>query len=625
MPPTLRPSLLGALALVAWPLCGPGAAAQAWESDIVYEGADGRLVYVSDEEGNRVPDFSYAGYRAGGVPLPDVPTRQTVAPGDGDDTAAIQAAIDAVSALAPGADGFRGAVQLAPGTYEVDGTITIRESGVVLRGAGDGDDPATSTVLRRLAQIQAPIILVGRAEAGSGEAIIRRDNTRSPATITDDVVPVGSRSFRVDRPERYAAGDPVVVFHPSTIAWLNAIDGGGTGDDPRWGVNSVSIGYAREVASIVDSLVTLDAPIFTTLDRSLSPSYLYLRDRTGVIEEVGVENLRIDIETTAPTSETQAKNAVVFELVEHGWVRGVTALHFWHAGVSVHNSRYVTVRGSRALEPHSIVTGERRYNFEVDQSQLVLFEDNLATYARHAYVGNGERLDSGIAFVGNASENAYTSSESHRRWGQGFLFDGHAERGAITPERRVHLGNRGDYGTAHGWACVHCVAWNCDMESGAVVVEKPPTAQNYAIGTMGRATNDGPFTNDTDAYIEGTDRPGLAPQSLYRRQLQDRGIVVSSEAPPAGGKTVLFPAAPNPTRGRARLGFSLETPAAVRLALYDVLGREVAVVADGAYGAGVHEARLDTAGLPAGLYLYRLTATGAGGTTQATRRLTVLR
>ena len=39
-------------------------------TSLVYPGADGKLVYVADSLGNRIPDFSNAGYKGGGVPLP---------------------------------------------------------------------------------------------------------------------------------------------------------------------------------------------------------------------------------------------------------------------------------------------------------------------------------------------------------------------------------------------------------------------------------------------------------------------------------------------------------------------------------------------------------------------------
>ncbi|MCH8494698.1 MAG: hypothetical protein LAT57_03580, partial [Balneolales bacterium] len=70
-----------------------------WNSSIVYKGTDGALVYQSDESFNRIPDFSHAGYRGGGVPLPELPVRVTLSPSSsGNDTRQIQQALDAVGA-----------------------------------------------------------------------------------------------------------------------------------------------------------------------------------------------------------------------------------------------------------------------------------------------------------------------------------------------------------------------------------------------------------------------------------------------------------------------------------------------------------------------------------------------
>src|SRR5580698_612121 len=68
-------------------------------------------------------DFSTAGYGGGGVPLPAVPARLTVAPTGGDDTRLIQAALDAVARLPVDANGWRGAVALQAGTYRIGGQL----------------------------------------------------------------------------------------------------------------------------------------------------------------------------------------------------------------------------------------------------------------------------------------------------------------------------------------------------------------------------------------------------------------------------------------------------------------------------------------------------------------------
>ncbi len=604
-------------------------AQERWQSDIIYEDAGGRLAYVSDADGNRIPDFSHAGYGGGGVAIPEVPVLETLSPVEGDNTAHIQAALDRVAATEPDADGLRGTVLLTPGTYIVNGTLYLRRGGMVLRGAGGDEDPASNTILHRTSLGQDPIIYAGRNDLeGGNEALIRRDNSRLASLITDAFVPVGSTSFNVDEPSRYAEGDEIVVLHPTTLAWLSAVDFGGTASDPGWRVGQDPIAFVRRIERVDGNTVTIDAPVFNHLDRSLAQSYIYLRNRNGVIANVGIESLRIDIDSEGPTAETQAANAVELALVEDSWVTGVTALHFWHAGVSIQESRHVTVRGSRALEPHSIITGERRYNFEVYHSQLVLFEGNLATEARHAFVGNGETRDSGIVLLDNVSEDAHTSSEAHRTWGMGFLFDNHTERGSrgsSVSDRRIHIGNRGDYGTAHGWACAHCVVWNSNMNGSPVVVEKPPTAQNYAIGVQGKVLDYGPFTANTNPYIEGTNRSGLDPSSLYRRQLEERLKPVRREEEPElpDERVRVSPNYPNPFRGETSIDVDLEVPGKITLAVYDLLGREVLRPADTLFAAGRRTIRVDAQGLAPGVYLYRMRAAIEGQTQVITRRMVV--
>ncbi len=92
--------------------------------------------------------------------------------------------------------------------------------------------------------------------------------------------------------------------------------------------------------------------------------------------------------------------------------------------------------------------------------------------------------------------------------------------------------------------------------------------------------------------------------------------------------TGLVGVAPNPFGTRATVRFALAEAGPVRLAVYDVLGREVAVLTDGPAEAGAHSATFDAAGLPSGAYLVRLEVvdpvSGAGGTV-ATQRITLVR
>ena len=76
--------------------------------------------------------------------------------------------------------------------------------------------------------------------------------------------------------------------------------------------------------------------------------------------------------------------------------------------------------------------------------------------------------------------------------------------------------------------------------------------------------------------------------------------------------------APNPFRTATRVAFTLERPEPVRLAVYDVLGREVAVLASGAMASGDHEAVLSGTTLRSGVYLLRLTAGDASAVSRVT-------
>jgi len=68
---------------------------------------------------------------------------------------------------------------------------------------------------------------------------------------------------------------------------------------------------------------------------------------------------------------------------------------------------------------------------------------------------------------------------------------------------------------------------------------------------------------------------------------------------------------PNPLRGAGRVAFALPRASQVRLSVLDVQGREVAVLAEGVYEAGRHQAGWEAAGrVGPGLYFVRLSAAG---------------
>ncbi len=97
-------------------------------------------------------------------------------------------------------------------------------------------------------------------------------------------------------------------------------------------------------------------------------------------------------------------------------------------------------------------------------------------------------------------------------------------------------------------------------------------------------------------------------------------VPVSAEpSPPV--PSLVWDLYPNPFRSHATLSYTLPEAGPVRVTVYDVLGREVAVLHDGATPAGEAEVTLAAAELPAGVYLVRFEA----GRRVETQRVTVVR
>ena len=95
----------------------------------------------------------------------------------------------------------------------------------------------------------------------------------------------------------------------------------------------------------------------------------------------------------------------------------------------------------------------------------------------------------------------------------------------------------------------------------------------------------------------------------------------SSAAAPTASSATPLPTGPNPFADRTTIRFVLGETAEVRLTVFDVQGREVAVLVDGALDAGPHEVAFDGTDLPSGTYF----AVVQAGTHIERQRLTLAR
>ena len=72
---------------------------------------------------------------------------------------------------------------------------------------------------------------------------------------------------------------------------------------------------------------------------------------------------------------------------------------------------------------------------------------------------------------------------------------------------------------------------------------------------------------------------------------------------------------PNPFNPTTKISFSLPQKSQIKLKVFDVLGREIQILADGIYEASKHEVEFNATNLPSGVYFYNLT-TGSNSITK---------
>ncbi|MHC4808327.1 MAG: hypothetical protein ACYTBX_19000, partial [Planctomycetota bacterium] len=260
-------------------------------SQLVYPGLSGFLIYRPTQIGDRVPNFSMVGYGGGGVPIPDALAFLSanrivsVAPGPGDDYRRIQDAIDQVSTMRLNELGLRGVVQLQAGDYQIDDnrTLSIRASGVVLRGSGAGE-----TVLTATGTGQKTLLNVSGSYSSSTVPWTTHE-------VIDKYVPVGAASLRVDSVVNLNVGDRVVVHRRCNDAWITEIGMDripDRGDTAQWKAGSYQFYMDRVIVGIDGNRVFLNAPLTTSIDRRWGGGRIYAINEIGRLREVGIENLR---------------------------------------------------------------------------------------------------------------------------------------------------------------------------------------------------------------------------------------------------------------------------------------------------------------------------------------------
>ena len=463
--------------------------------------------------GDCIPDYSRVGYRWGDKPIPKVKVVKTLqAPQDGSDASVmIQKAIDGLTKP--------GAILLKAGTYNLEQSIDISRSGVVLRGEGDG------TVLRATGTAQRTLITVGNRS--------QRQNGERKSLIADDYVPFGADVVRVKNPEVFEVGDLVVVFRPASEKWIHDIHMDRIEEEfnaygvavKQWEAGGFRMFFERIITAIDGDRLHLDNPLPMALDSR------YGRGKVTTcswdrVREVGIENLVIESEydpsvkitrmarramRTYESDERHCMSGVSFRASEHCWVRGVKSRYLGMSLVIMGNgAKYITVEDCHTYHPVSIIEGSRRYAFMITaNAQLCLIKECSCDDDRHCFVTNGLALGPNV-FVNCTATGANDDVGPHMKWGLGTLYD------CVKTDWTFRVQDRGASGHGHGMAGANIVLWNCEADK--YVIQDPfASAHNYAIGCIGGRGK--PNIKNRPDGVWVSEGRHVEPESLYYYQL----------------------------------------------------------------------------------------------------------
>ncbi|MEA2068505.1 MAG: glycosyl hydrolase family 28-related protein [Verrucomicrobiota bacterium] len=495
-----------------------------WVPDILQPGAEEYL-----------PDYSYAGYHNGEKPLPRLkPTVRVTDFGaradDGlDDTDAIKKAIAQAASL----EGSQ-VVGFPKGRFIVSDILFLEQSGLVLQGVGSGEDGTVLYFPKPLAEMPQP------PEIKQLVVYLEKNNKRmgdeffSPYSWTGGLI--WAHEANLD-PQQVAEvtggtrGQHTITVKDSTnvkpgmtlrVLWFNR-DGPegsllqhmymsshpGCGSRLYENPDEPIIKQPVQVLAVNGKTITIKEPLL----HDLKPEWTPLLERFAPIQEVGIEQLRIEFPPAKYRGHhlEAGYNAIYMTGVRNSWVRDVVVVHgdsgFISGDISLITVQDICIEG-------------RGGHYTLHLSGYgVLVRDFVCT----ATALHNPSVNTGCACgVYTHGKIASPILDQHSGGNHQNLFDD-LELSGVSSNLFENSG-------AKYWmpaAGAYNTFWNLSVKNRLDTHDKATLGGLGARAWHGRLIGihgDKEINLDYDpsAYIEGTNRKDLAVPSLYEYQLRKR-------------------------------------------------------------------------------------------------------
>ncbi len=430
--------------------------------------------------GDRIPDYSYCGYKMGEVMMPDILNDESVpvirfSSREGDRSYEIQAAIDYAAELPLNDKGFRAVIYFENGEYDIYGSLKISASGIVLRGQGNG------TILKACGTTRETLIKIrGQEEKFSDERI----------QLSCEYLPVNSVEIPLESAENIKVGDRIRITRPSTKEWFqmlgtHRIGAYGGYNFSAWTSGDFDLHFDRYVTEVHTKSIVVDVPIPQSFESLYGGAYVQLSLGDDRINNVAIENMSIvsEYDKAYPKDEDHRWMAIVVDNANDCWFRRIDVKHFVSSAIYLlPNASRITVQECSCTEPVGEIGGYRRIAFQT-LGQMTLFNRCYSEEGWHDFAV-GPTTAGPNAFIQCHAVNSHSFSGALGGWSCGTLFDRVTVEGAPIKFSYIDLDLQGG-----GWSSANSLCWQC--RAPQIHLSNPPGTYNWGYGSKGQGYGNG--------------------------------------------------------------------------------------------------------------------------------------